>query len=175
MSKKVFVLKKQIISILFILILGTTLHYTYNWSNENPVIGIFSAVNESTWEHLKLLYFPILITIILGKYYLKNNYSNYICLKTKGILSSFLFVIIFFYTYTGVIGEDIAFLNILSFIIAVIYSEMYVYKNINKNITCNMKLAIFMLFILLFSFIIFTFFPLQLGLFRDPVTGTFGI
>ena len=47
-----------IFSIIFTFILGTLLHFTYKWSEENAIVGIFSAVNESTWEHLKLLYFP---------------------------------------------------------------------------------------------------------------------
>ena len=45
----------------FISILGVLLHFTYEWSNDNPAVGLFSAVNESTWEHLKLIFFPMLL------------------------------------------------------------------------------------------------------------------
>ena len=47
----------QIFSVIFVFILGTLLHFTYKLSGENGVVAIFSTVNESTWEHLKLLYF----------------------------------------------------------------------------------------------------------------------
>lgn len=43
---------------IFISILGVLLHFTYEWSGDNPAVGLFSAVNESTWEHLKLIFFP---------------------------------------------------------------------------------------------------------------------
>lgn len=52
-------LKTNIYRFLFISILGTLLHFTYEWSQNNAIVGLFSAVNESTWEHLKLLFFPM--------------------------------------------------------------------------------------------------------------------
>ena len=69
MSDKKTILTFQILSTVFTIILGTILHYTYKWSNKNPLVGTFSAVNESTWEHLKLLYFPMLLSIIIGYFY----------------------------------------------------------------------------------------------------------
>ena len=47
--------------ILFTLIIGTLLHFTYEWSGENPFVALYSPVNESVWEHLKLLFFPVLL------------------------------------------------------------------------------------------------------------------
>lgn len=49
----------------FISILGVLLHFTYEWSNDNPAVGLFSAVNESTWEHLKLIFFPMLLLTMI--------------------------------------------------------------------------------------------------------------
>ena len=106
----------QIISVIFTIILGTFLHFTYEWSNENLLVGLFSAINESTWEHLKLLFFPMLITTIIGGFYFGKTISNFLCAKTIGIIASILFTIIFFYTYTGIIGTNFAVLNILTFI-----------------------------------------------------------
>ena len=51
----------QIITIFICLILGILLHFTYEWAGENIIVGIFSAVNESTWVHLKLAFYPMLI------------------------------------------------------------------------------------------------------------------
>ena len=63
----------QIISAIFTIILGTILHFTYGWLNKNLLVGAFSAVNESTWEHLKLLFFPMLISTIIGYFYIGKN------------------------------------------------------------------------------------------------------
>ena len=50
---------------IFISILGVLLHFTYEWSGDNPAVGLFSAVNESTWEHLKLIFFPMLLLTLI--------------------------------------------------------------------------------------------------------------
>ena len=59
------ILKYQIFSAFFTIILGTLFHFTYEWSGNNAFVGTFSSVNESTWEHLKLTFFPMLITAII--------------------------------------------------------------------------------------------------------------
>ncbi|MCI8518676.1 MAG: hypothetical protein HFJ51_00655, partial [Clostridia bacterium] len=60
----------QIFSVLFAFILGTLLHFTYKLSNNNMLVAAFSAINESVWEHLKLLFFPMLLTTIIGYFYI---------------------------------------------------------------------------------------------------------
>ena len=52
------IIRFQIFSVIFTWILGTILHFLYEWSGDNKIIASFSAVNESTWEHLKLVFFP---------------------------------------------------------------------------------------------------------------------
>lgn len=164
-------LKFQIFSITFTWILGTILHFTYEWSNQNAIIGAFSAMNESTWEHLKLLFFPMLITTIIGYIYLrpKEEYKNFLCAKTIGIVAALAFVVIFFYTYTGIIGTNFAVLDIGSFFVGVFIGEYITYKLINKKIKCNKYISIFILTILLICFIIFTYNPPHIQLFKSPV------
>ena len=89
--------KWQIIVIIFCLILGTFLHFTYELSNFNPVIGLFSAVNESVWEHLKLLVFPMTLMSIVGIFVVKKQSKNYWVSQVLGIITAMLFVVIFFY------------------------------------------------------------------------------
>ena len=50
-----------IAGIVFTSILGTLAHFIYEWSNENFLVGLFTPVSESTWEHMKLLFFPMLL------------------------------------------------------------------------------------------------------------------
>ena len=59
------ILNYQIISAIFAIILGTILHFTYDWSGNNAFVGALSSINESTWEHLKLVFYPMLITSII--------------------------------------------------------------------------------------------------------------
>lgn len=159
--------KYEIISTFVIMILGTLLHFTYELSNENVLISLFSSVNESVWEHLKLLYFPSLLMSLIGYFYFRKNHSNYLCAKTKGILLSFTFIITFFYTYTGILGKSIAFLDISSFFIAVIIGQVYSFKKIDNP--CNQKLTVITIILLTIAFILFTFYPPTLGIFNKPV------
>lgn len=167
--------KLQTFSTIIVLIAGVLLHFTYEWSGNNTFVGLFSAINESTWEHLKLIFFPMLITLIVGYFILKNDFPNYICAKTIGILSAMLFTVIFFYTYTGVVGTNYDFINISTFFIAVILGEYVTYKLTINNFTCNRYFYTIILIILTFAFLIFTFNPPKLGLFKSPTDNSYGI
>ena len=105
----------QIFSIIFTFILGSLLHFTYDLSGRNTIVGLFSSVNESTWEHLKLIFFPMLIVLVIGFFCLKQKPNNYLCAKTFGILTAMIFTVIFFYTYTGVLGRNFAIIDISTF------------------------------------------------------------
>lgn len=164
----------EIFSTIFTFILGTILHFTYNWSNNNILIGTFSAVNESIWEHLKLLFFPMLITTIIGYFYF-NNISNYLCIRVKSIIISLIFIIIFFYTYTGILGKNISFIDISSFFITIVIGNLYTMKKSNNSSPCNNIISITILTLLTLGFILFTFFTPHIGLFKDPITGLYGI
>lgn len=169
---KISIKNFQIFSAIFVMILGTLLHFTYEWSGENLFIAAFSAVNESTWEHLKLLFYPMLLTTIIGYFYFSKTKHNFLCANTIGILTAVSFTTVFFYTYTGIIGTNFAFLDIGSFFIAVIFGEFVIYKLLLSNFSCNKKTAFI---VLLLCFILFTYATPEIGLFRDPVSNEFGI
>ena len=165
----------QIFSVIFTFIFGTLLHFTYKLSGENGLVAIFSTVNESTWEHLKLLYFPMLLTIIIGYFFLGKDISNFLCSKTIGILVAMTFTVIFFYTYTGILGRNIPTIDIISFFVAGMLGEFIAYVLMVNKFKCNNLIAIITLTTIFFSFIYFTYFPFKIGLFKDPVTGEYGM
>ncbi len=167
--------KYEIISAIFVCILGTLLHFTYEFSGENTLVASFSAVNESVWEHLKLLFFPMLLSTIIGYFYIGKNIPNFICSKTLGVIASMLFIIIFFYTYTGIIGKSIVFIDIASFFIAVILGEYLAYKLMISTFKCNNVVSIVVLTIILICFVLFTYYTPKIEIFRDPVTNNYGI
>ncbi len=129
----------QIFSAIFTFILGTLLHFTYKLSGENIIVASFSAINESVWEHLKLLYFPMLLTLIIGYCYIGKNAPNFLCSKTIGIITSMLFTIIFFYTYSGILGKNIAIVDISLFFVATILGEYVAYRLMNYFIGILIK------------------------------------
>lgn len=174
MIKGKSIIKYEIFSAVFSIALGVLLHFLFDWLNKNSLIGIFSAVNESIWEHLKILFVPMLITLIVGNIYFKEEYPHYITIKTKGIIIALATIVIVYYTYTGIIGKDVPLFNIILFGVAAIIGELYTYKSINKIYNNNI-LAIITLLFLSGAFILFTFNPPKIGIFKDPVTKTYGI
>ena len=54
MNNKIKLKTFEIVSTIFIIVSGILLHFLYDWSNNNTLVGIFSAINESTREHLKI-------------------------------------------------------------------------------------------------------------------------
>ena len=165
----------QIFSVIFTSILGSILHFTYKLSDKNQFVAMFSAVNESVWEHLKLLYFPMLLTTIIGYFYVGKDLNNFLCSKAIGIIVSMIFLVIFFYTYSGVLGKNIPIIDISSFFIATILGEFISYMLIVNEFNCINTIAIIILLILLLFFIIFTYFTPKIGIFKDPLTDKYGI
>ena len=173
---KVSIKNFQIFSTIFVMILGTLLHFTYEWFGENLFIASFSAVNESTWEHLKLLFYPMLLTTIIGYFYFGKNKHNFLCANAIGILTAISFTTVFFYTYTGIIGTNFAFLDIGSFFVAVFIGEYIAFKNmLSFDDECNKSISVITLIILLLCFVLFTYFPPKINLFKDPVHNEYSI
>ena len=73
-------------SIIVISVIGTLSHFLYDFSNQNKIIGIFTSVNESTWEHIKIALTPTIFwSLIDGIIYGTN--PNYFFSKCISLLS----------------------------------------------------------------------------------------
>lgn len=168
--------KWQIFASIFCLILGTILHFTYEWFNYNVMVGLFSTVNESVWEHLKLLFYPMFFISIIGYFKIGRKLCNYWYTQMIGVVFALIFVVVFFYTYTGIIGKNFFLLDIASFIIGILLGEYIVYKMLKQKEMCKLEaVSIITSIIILLCFLIFTIYPPILPLFEDPIYGTFGI
>jgi hypothetical protein len=167
--------------ILFIVLLGALLHFTFEFSGGWKPLGVISAVNESVWEHLKLVFWPALFwTIIewLGLYRPKpNTRPNFLFARAIGAWSMPVIILIIFYTYTTFTGESILAVDLSSFVIAVIIGQIVSYRLWRYRKSARplswLGLIIFLTGILLFA--IFTFLPPHTGLFQDPTSGNYGI
>lgn len=101
-----------IIGIIFVLITGTIAHFLYDWTGNNHIAGFFAPINESIWEHMKLLFFPMLIYSIFIIFKFQKSYPCIASSLCFGILIGTLLIPIFFYAYTSIIGKDIFILDI---------------------------------------------------------------
>ena len=154
---------------------GTVLHFMYDWLQEAVWIAPFSGVNESTFEHMKLLFWPIFLFAIVQRFFFRENEAFW-CIKLRGILLGLSLIPVLFYTYNGVVGRSPDWINIAIFFISAAIAYLYETSLWKKEPRCPCpKLAQVALLVIALLFGIFTFYPPQLGIFQDPLTGTYGI
>ena len=155
-----------IAGIVFVSVLGTLFHFVYDWSGNNVLVGLFSPINESIWEHTKLLFFPMLI---YSFYLNKKIDKEYPCLNSamiSGMLSGVAIIIVMFYTYTGIIGFHTAFADISIFYISVILAFCIAYKlTISCNVNKYSNLLWLLQILMICLYIVFTFSPPNIPLF----------
>jgi hypothetical protein len=171
------ILNYELFGMLFISLLGGLLHFTFEWSGYQPIVGVFSAVNESVWEHLKLGFWPALLYSIIEYWRIKKETNNFFLAKTVVPYAITAIIPLIFYSYTSITGESIFLIDILSFFVAVIIAQFLSYKLlIHKQLPDKLeKAAILALLLLGVAFIVFTFYPPHLPIFQDPISGKYGI
>lgn len=166
-------LKSSIICFIITVALGSLLHFTYDWSGENSIVGLFSAVNESTWEHIKLLYIPFLLCTIVENIVFGRYYRNFFFSRLVGVLAGMFFIVSAFYTYTGIIGRNFNFIDISLFVIGALIAYgvsllMLLYHDKKKCDGILECFSIFALAIICALFFIFTYYPPDLAIFQKP-------
>jgi hypothetical protein len=161
----------------FISLLGGLLHFTFEMSGFNPFVGVFSAVNESVWEHLKLGFWPALLYTLVEYRQIKKQTNNFFLAKTVVPYTIIAVITAIFYSYTSITGESIFLIDITSFFIAVIIGQYLSYRLLTyNNLPGWTEIVALALFILLgILFIVFTFYPPHLPPFQDPISGDYGI
>lgn len=137
---------------IFVAILGTLFHFVYDLSGNNAIIGMFVPINESVWEHTKLIFFPMLLYSV---YLNKKNKADYPCLSSAMILGEFsgiLSVIVLYYTYSGILGYNIAPIDISIFYISVAIAFFIVYKFTNfckaTNLLKILQIIVFLMYVI---------------------------
>ncbi len=163
--------KYNILAFLFIGIIGAVSHFVYAWTNYNHIVGYFFPINESTWEHLKILFYPTVLFSFLEYIFVKREIKNYVPSVVISILAGMLSIIVLFYTYQGFIGLNIDFLNIAIYYISIII--MLVVKNkiiVSEKFSSQNSSLFFLLICFVFAllFIFFTYNPPSIAVFTPP-------
>ena len=163
------------VSIIIISIVGTIAHFLYDFSNHNKIVGLFSAVNESTWEHIKIAITP---TLLWGLYdgYIYGLDSNYFVAKLFSLLAMTIIIPVIFYSQKILFKKDNTIVNILSFYIAIVLGQFLFYHIIDmpeldyifSYISC------LGLFIFFGAYLLLTLLPLEIFIFKDPISKKYG-
>ena len=154
---------------------GTILHFLYDWTGGSVLVSPFSGVNESTWEHMKLLFWPLVLFALVQRLFFKDQ-KNYWCVKLAEIVLGLVLIPVLFYTYNGAFGKSPDRINIAIFYITTLFVflfERWAFKN--GQLYCrHPRLAFAVICLLGAVFTAFTFSPPQIPLFQDPLSGSYG-
>lgn len=169
-------IKLKVFGTILAIIFSFLLHNLYI-AFPNFITSIFAPVNESIWEHMKILFGSIILSGIIQKIItmIKKEKINNICFSTfiSAVLSIPIFLIMFLPIYY-IIGENFIVaitLMIITFIIAEFISYQFTKKEEFKleNLTIFFVIGIYIIFSIL------TYHPLKNNIFIDPTTSTYGI
>ena len=138
--------------------------------------ALFSAVNESIAEHLKLLFYPAVIFSLIEYFYWGKNIRSFWCVKLMGILIDLLLIPVVYYTYTGMLGVNADWFNITLFFLAAGLMYWTETKRFQHSKPCFLspKPAVLVLLLIAATFTFLTFSPPHIPFFQDPLTGTYG-
>lgn len=164
--------KRYLISFIIFSIIGTAMHFVYDIIGSNIILNGIVPINESVWEHLKLIFYPSLIFFVCNyDYKAKNNKATYTASFVTASTISMLFCIMSYYSILyffkfvpGVINIVIYYLSMF-ILFVLMYIMNYITEELhdNFNFFCEITILIY-----IFIFYIYTYFPPNLIIFKSP-------
>ena len=168
----------KIISTISSFLLSFLCHFLYDLF-PNVLFSVFFPVNESIFEHMKIISSSILIYSIIEYILLKKfklNFSNFIFnIFISCISNIFIFLIIFLPIYYR-FGENIIVTLILLFI-SIIVTQFISYKilSMKKNYNYLNIVSLIMIIVIYVLFGYLTYNPIICPFFFDPMAEKYGI
>ena len=160
---------------LIISAVGTLLHFVYDWSHQNRRVGVVAAVNESTWEHIKIAIFPMFAAMFVDGFWWSSE-ANYFIGKLASLVATIILILVLFYGYHVFIKKSILPIDIVIFYIA-IFGGQTLFWRLTTLPGCGdfwSYLALDGIFALFATVLTMTLQPLKNFIFKDPITDNYG-
>tara|TARA_R110000787_G_scaffold100487_1_gene205470 strand:- start:312 stop:827 length:516 start_codon:yes stop_codon:yes gene_type:complete len=159
---------RAFLSSIMVISAGSLLHFAWEWSGRSTVVAVFAATNESTWEHLKLAFWPALaLTPFQHKIY--GSLPGLLpATAIRCMLPSFV-IVAFFYGYTALLGRHHLAADLTVFAGAILVGEFFGHAMLTREFSAKVRrsaLGLLVLSTVLFSTL--TFRPLDSFLFHEP-------
>ena len=168
-----------LIGIPILFLVGSCMHFLYDLTTYNVIIGTIAPVNESVWEHLKMVILPVILWwtvyyLVAGK--IKNiDINKWFTGALVALLTALITIPLLFYFYTNAFGIESLVVDILLLLLALLFGQLiglHFYKYC-KGLNSIIIISVFIIIIFLFT--LFTFYPPHLPLFKESSTGKYGI
>lgn len=165
-------------AVLPLVVIGTLLHFAYDWSGHHRVVAVFAAVNESYWEHAKMAVWPVALwqglLFALGG----HAHAAFVPAATVGLFSIPLTMIGLVVLYKRFTGRNVLWLDIAVFALVIALAQaifVLLVRELQPS-AVTVGLAVAYLVGMLGAFVTHTLSPPQEpDIFIDPITGKYGI
>ena len=168
----------EMIGAAFIILFGATLHFWFEWTGYWRPMAVFAAVNESTWEHFKMAFWPGFFYALFEYCFLKDETNHFFPAKFAGLLAMPVLTMILFYGYTSLTGTHLLWADIIVFILSVIggqWLSLTILTRTREGSPLLKRAAIAGLVLMTLAFSLLSYFPPDHFLILHPGTGETGI
>ena len=169
--------KLKISSVFIIFILSILSHFMYEWFS-NSIFSILFPVNESIWEHMKLLVTPVLIFSLFEYIFYKRkniNFNNFLLSYVISMILGILIYLLIYLPIDAIFGHS-AFVAISLLFITFIVIEIvsyYIMRYMNFKYSNIIGIGIILFLYIIFGY--FTYNPPYNDLFYDTQNKIYGI
>ncbi len=166
-------------SIPLLFIAGSLFHFLYELSGKNGIVGLFAAVNESVWEHLKMIVLPVVLFWCVYYYAKGRKYSinkdKWFTSALASLLTALILMPMLYYFYTKAFGVELLAVDILILFLVLMFGQLLGFHFNKYSNGIRWQIAVLIMILIIIMFMAFTYYPPHLHLFLDTSSGTYGI
>ena len=159
-------------------VLGSLLHFLFDWTKHNKFVAIFSAVNESYWEHIKIAIWPVILVQVALFTLGGHQFPAFIPAATIALYSIPVSMVGLVFTYKALTKRNILWIDITVFFITIAIAQILFVLMLEQlaPTSATVVLAIVFLVGLVTAFCLFTLRPpKETDPFIDPINQKYGL
>jgi len=159
-----------------VFLLASLLHFIYDLV-PNILTALLGSVNESIWEHMKIFSVAFVFYGVVEYLRLRPELKRFVVAKVAGLFVQLAVIPLVYYGYTFFTNRNVLWVDLIIGFLAAVLGTVFSYRLYKgeREIEKYFCTALLMLCLLLIMILCFTYFPPETELFRDVVTGTYGI
>ncbi len=157
---------------------GTVLHFAFDWSGHNRVVAVFSAVNESYWEHIKIAGWPTMLFYAVLFALGGARHASFIPAATVALYAIPVTMIGVVFAYKAVTRRNVLWLDIAVFALSIVAAQT-IFVGLLRGLDASLVVVVisgFYLAGIVAAYLMFTLRPPdEPDVFVDPLTGRYGL
>lgn len=165
-------------AIIPLIVVGSVLHFAYDWSGHNRVVAVFSAVNESYWEHIKIAAWPTMVLYAALFAFGGYAHPSFVPAATVALYSIPMTMIGVVFAYKAIAGRNVLWVDITVFGLCITLAQA-IFVSLLRGLEADLVvvvLSVFYLAAIIAAYMVFTLRPpAEPDVFIDPITNRYGL